>query len=70
MNIDIEHVRAESEAYRQSFMEKWSELYGTDFMQETLRVKRWIVMRPSHAAQDHIREYQQRIREIKKILEK
>lgn len=66
--LDLQSLRVETEEYRRRFAEKWHEVYGTDFYQETVRLERQAV-RPSHAVLDRIDDYQLKIRHIKELIE-
>lgn len=54
--------------YKRRFSEKWHEVYGTIFIQETLRLERQ-AQRPTHAVLDRIEDYQHKIKHIKKLIE-
>lgn len=66
--LDIQTLRVQTEEYRQRFAEKWHEVYGTDFCQETIRLERQSV-RPTHAVIDRIEDYQFKIKHIKNLIE-
>lgn len=69
MTYDIDKVRTDIQSYRRRFSEKWQDVYGYPFQHEVLRAKRWASSGKSHAAQDFLEKYQNRIRHIKNIID-
>lgn len=70
MIYDIEAIRRQDAEYRRRFNDKFAEVYGHSLQHELLTAKRWAAQPPSQEAREAIIDYQNKIRNIKTMLDK